>query len=60
MPILVLEDAEDIISVPENANRLAAECPDRVTLVEIPKAGHALLPEQPGRVAEALLAYLRR
>jgi pimeloyl-ACP methyl ester carboxylesterase len=59
-PILVLEGAEDVISVPENAKRLAAEFPDRVKLVEIPKAGHALLPEQPDRVAEAVLAYLRR
>jgi pimeloyl-ACP methyl ester carboxylesterase len=59
-PILILEGAEDIIAVPENGKRLAAEFPDRVTLVEISKAAHALLPEQPEQVAKAVLAYLRR
>jgi pimeloyl-ACP methyl ester carboxylesterase len=59
-PILILEGAEDIIAVPENGKRLAAEFPDRVTLIEISKAAHALLPEQPEQVAKAVLAYLRR
>lgn len=31
-----------------------------VTLVEIPKAGHAMLPEQPDQIAKAILTYLRR
>jgi len=55
-PILILEGAEDIIAVPENGKRLAAEFPDRVTLIEISKAAHALLPEQPEQVAKAVLA----
>ena len=38
---------------------LAAEFHDRVTLVEIPHAGHALLPEQPEQVEKAVLTYLR-
>jgi pimeloyl-ACP methyl ester carboxylesterase len=59
-PMLVLQGAEDVIVVPENATRLAAEFPDRVTLVEISAAGHAMLPEQPERIAKAVLAYLRR
>jgi len=59
-PILVLQGTEDVAAVPENAKRLAADFPDRVTLVEIPKAGHAMLPEQPQRIAAAILAYLRR
>jgi pimeloyl-ACP methyl ester carboxylesterase len=59
-PILVLQGTEDVIAVPENAKRLAAEFRDRVTLVEIPKAGHAMLPEQPDQIAKAILAYLRR
>jgi pimeloyl-ACP methyl ester carboxylesterase len=59
-PILVLQGTEDVAAVPENAKRLAADFPDRVTLVEIPKAGHAMLPEQPERIAAAILAYLRR
>jgi len=31
-----------------------------VALLEITKAGHALLPEQPEQIAKAVLAYLRR
>ena len=60
VPILVLQGIEDIIAVPENSRRLAAEYPDRVTVVDIPKAGHAMLPEQPDRIAAAILAYLGR
>lgn len=59
-PILVLQGAEDINAVRENAERLAAEFPNRVTLVEIPNAGHAMLPEQPERIAAAILTYIRR
>jgi pimeloyl-ACP methyl ester carboxylesterase len=57
-PMLVVQGTEDIVVVPENAKRLAAEFPDRVTLVEIPHAGHALLPEQPEQVEKAVLTYL--
>jgi pimeloyl-ACP methyl ester carboxylesterase len=59
-PILVLQGTEDVVAVPENSKRLASEFPDRVTVVEIPNAGHAMLPEQPERIAAAILAYLRR
>jgi pimeloyl-ACP methyl ester carboxylesterase len=59
-PILVLQGKEDINAVPENAERLAAEFPNRVTVVEIPDSGHAMLPEQPERIATAILTYLRR
>lgn len=58
-PILVVQGSEDVVAVPENARRLAAEFPDRVTVVEIPHAGHALLPEQPEQVEKVILAYLR-
>jgi ketosteroid isomerase-like protein len=50
---------DDVVALPENARRLAAEFPERVTVVEIPHAGHALLPEQPEQVEKAILAYLR-
>ena len=55
----MLQGKEDINAVPENANRLAAEFPDRVTLVEIPDSGDAMLPAQPERIATAILNYLR-
>ena len=56
--MLVVQGTEDVVAVPENAKRLAAEFPDRVVLVEISNAGHALLPEQPELVEKAVLAYL--
>ena len=59
-PILVLQATEDALAVPENSKRLAAEFPNRVTLVEIPNSGHAMLPEQPERIAAAILAHIRR
>ena len=59
-PMLVLQGSDDVIVVPENAKRLAAEFPHRVTLVEIADAGHALLPEQPEAIAKAVLAWRRR
>ena len=58
-PMLVVQGTEDVVAMPENAKKLAAEFPSRVTLVEIPHAGHALLPEQPEQVEKAILAYLR-
>jgi pimeloyl-ACP methyl ester carboxylesterase len=59
-PMLVLQGAEDVIAPPENARQLAAEFPDRVTVIEFAHAGHAMLPEQPERIAEAIVAYLAR
>jgi pimeloyl-ACP methyl ester carboxylesterase len=57
-PTLVVQGMEDVVALPENARRLAAEFPERVTVVEIPHAGHALLPEQPEQVEKAILTYL--
>ena len=58
-PTLVVQGMEDVVALPENAKRLAAEFPERVTVVEIAHAGHALLPEQPEQVEKAILVYLR-
>ena len=59
VPMLILQGTEDLITVPENAKRLAKEFPERVRLVDVPRAGHAMLPEQPQRIADEILAYLR-
>lgn len=58
-PILVLQATEDAIAVPENSERLAQEFPDRVRVIPIPKAGHAMLPEQPDLIASVILGNLR-
>jgi pimeloyl-ACP methyl ester carboxylesterase len=57
--IFVLQAAEDVIAVPENSKRLHDGFPDRVTVVEIPHSGHAMLPEQPELIAKTIIEHLR-
>ena len=58
-PMLVLQAAEDEIAPPQDAGiPLAQQYPDRVKLVVIPKAGHALLPEQPEVIAQEVTGFL--
>jgi len=57
--IFVLQAAEDVIAVPENSKRLHDEFPDRVTVVEIPHSGHAMLPEQPELIAKTIIEHLK-
>ncbi|NIT97915.1 MAG: alpha/beta fold hydrolase [Actinobacteria bacterium] len=58
--VLVVQPADDVLAVVENAERLVATDPDRVHMVVVADAGHALLPEQPAAVADAVLEWLRR
>jgi pimeloyl-ACP methyl ester carboxylesterase len=58
-PMLVVQGLQDRTAPPENGRALAADRPG-TTLVEIDGAGHALLPEQPQAVADAVLAFLLR
>lgn len=58
-PLLVIQGLEDGLAVPENGRALREELGNRVRLVEIERAGHALLPERPRAVAEALVLFLR-
>lgn len=58
-PMLVIQAEDDAIAPPQDAGLpLQFAYPDRVTLVGVADAGHALLPEQPGAIAEAVLAFL--
>ena len=57
--ILVVQGLEDRMAPPENGRTLAQRLGRRVTLVEVENAGHALLPEQPDRVAAAVVDFLR-
>jgi pimeloyl-ACP methyl ester carboxylesterase len=59
-PMLVVQGVDDRIAPPANGRALREAFPDRVTLVEIAGAGHALLPEQPRLVAEAVISFFRR
>ncbi len=57
-PMLVIQGLDDVIARPENGRSLRDEMPDRVSLVELENAGHALLPEQPDAITDHLLAFL--
>lgn len=59
-PILILQAEYDVIAPKENAEAMKMEFGDRVTVVKIPDAGHAMLPEQPLLIAESIIAFLRR
>ncbi|MDE3111062.1 MAG: alpha/beta hydrolase [Acidobacteriota bacterium] len=58
MKVLVVQGLQDVSAVPQNARIFKADFPDRVQLVEIDHAAHALLPEQPRQVAAAVLKFL--
>lgn len=57
--IYIVQAEADVIAPPANAEALRAAYPDRVTVATLPNAGHAILPEQPERLAELVLAALQ-
>ena len=59
-PMLAVQPADDRLAVPANADALAEAVGDRVEVVVIPDAGHALLPEQPEALAETVIGWLNR
>jgi pimeloyl-ACP methyl ester carboxylesterase len=59
-PLLVVQPEDDVIALRANADDVLGLLGDRAELVVIPRAGHALLPEQPGAVTTVLLRWLRR
>jgi pimeloyl-ACP methyl ester carboxylesterase len=58
-PLLDLQATLDPFRPRETENALREELGARVTVVTIPGAGHALVPEQPQAVVAALLAWMR-
>lgn len=57
-PIYIIQAAQDTVAPPANAEALRAAHPDRVEVSVIDNAGHAMLPEQPGMIAQLVLARL--
>lgn len=57
---LIVRPGEDRIVSAESTRQLANELGGKVSVVEVPEAGHALLPEQPVAVAISVLTWLRR
>jgi pimeloyl-ACP methyl ester carboxylesterase len=59
-PILDVQPENDVMIPPESRSRYLDDLGERVSIVRIPNAGHALLPEQPDAVAQALLRFVER
>ncbi len=59
VPMLEVQAADDPFMPPENRSDLRQELGARVTSVLIDHASHALLPEQPERVAQAVADFAR-
>ena len=60
-PVLDLQSECDPLSPPDSRNCYVEQFgAQRVTVALIPGAAHALLPEQPAAVAQALLDYLKK
>lgn len=57
-PLLELIPADDPFKPRDKWGELAASYGDRVTTVVIPDASHALFPEQPEKVADAIIAWI--
>ena len=57
VPILDLQAEHDAVVVPGVMKAILGE---RVTVVTIPDAGHALAPEQPKAMSDAIVAFSRR
>lgn len=59
-PILDLQAEQDPVAPRRFSGVLKSLLGDRVTIVVIPNASHALFPEQPDAVAQAITAFARR
>jgi pimeloyl-ACP methyl ester carboxylesterase len=56
-PLMLVQASEDPIAPAGNAEALRRDVGDRLTLIELKHASHAILPEQPEAVAALLSAY---
>jgi pimeloyl-ACP methyl ester carboxylesterase len=59
-PLLDLQAAQDPFKPEAKRNEMKDEFGDRVTVMVIPNASHALIPEQPMAVVEALATWIKR
>ena len=60
VPLFDLQAGIDPFKPKGTENELKDEFPDRVTVVVIPNASHALLPEQPAAVVQAIAGWVRK
>ena len=57
--VLVVQALQDVIAPVGNGQKYASDHSAITTLVDIDGAGHAMLPEKPNEIAEALIAFLQ-
>lgn len=57
-PMLILHGEYDVAAPVESATYMKETYPDRVTLVMVPDAGHAMLVEQPAFITDHVISYL--
>jgi pimeloyl-ACP methyl ester carboxylesterase len=57
IPLLVIQGLQDTVAPPENGHMMKDEMGDRVELIDIDGAGHAMLPEQPEAIAAAIIRF---
>jgi pimeloyl-ACP methyl ester carboxylesterase len=60
VPLFDLQAGIDPFKPKGTENELKDEFPDRVTVAVIPNASHALLPEQPAAVVQAIARWVRK
>ena len=58
--MLDLQAANDPFKPRSMMNEIKDEFGERATIVVVPNASHALIPEQPGAVIEAIVAWMRK
>jgi pimeloyl-ACP methyl ester carboxylesterase len=59
-PVLYIQPSHDPLAHVEDAEEYKRALGERVTVVVIPNAAHAVIVEQPAAVADALIAYARK
>lgn len=59
-PILVIQGRHDRLAPPANGRWLREHLGERVDLVELANSGHALFPEQPNEIIEAIRRFTAR
>lgn len=57
-PMLVIQGLDDKIAPPANGQQLKADFGDRITLENLPDAGHLMGLEKPHKTAQAIVVYL--
>jgi pimeloyl-ACP methyl ester carboxylesterase len=57
--VLAIQALQDAIAPIENGWRYKSESAPDARLVEIDRAGHAMLPEQPAAIASAVISFLQ-